>query len=236
MPSNNSGNGRIDTVVLRWDSTQKTVRLAYVSGTPSSSPVAPTLRNTDALKNIALANITVDNQFSTIASSKITNLDILGGTRSPSSLVISRLGSGTASATNALYGDGEWKDVLSYSTETTWDNGSPLTPWRIYDSGVAPPSGAQIGFIEPTHGSSTHARYSHSSFFVSTFNALPAGGADGDTTTNTALNTPDHIDLFIHGIAHGEQQTWIKKLANNNIGYISRGTDPDETGFKIIWL
>lgn len=44
----NASNPRIDSVVLRLDPTANSIVLAVVSGTPASSPVAPTLTQTDA--------------------------------------------------------------------------------------------------------------------------------------------------------------------------------------------
>lgn len=44
----NASNPRIDSVVLRLDPTANSILLAVVTGTPASSPVAPTLTQTDA--------------------------------------------------------------------------------------------------------------------------------------------------------------------------------------------
>lgn len=68
---NASGNSRIDTIVLRRDSTAQTIRAIVLVGTPAGSPVPPTLTQTAALYEIPLADVTVANGFVTILNASI---------------------------------------------------------------------------------------------------------------------------------------------------------------------
>lgn len=53
-------NPRIDTIVLRLDPTANTILLAVLTGTPASSPVAPTITQSDAaVYELPLANVAV---------------------------------------------------------------------------------------------------------------------------------------------------------------------------------
>lgn len=65
---------RIDTVVLRLDPTANSVVLGVVTGTASSSPVAPTLTQTDTgTYEYALANVYVAANATAIGSGNITD-------------------------------------------------------------------------------------------------------------------------------------------------------------------
>ena len=74
IPDNNDTNVRIDTIAIRWDSTTKTVRIKYLGGVPSTNPVAATLANTSAIREIPIAYITVDSRFTSIGADKIQNV------------------------------------------------------------------------------------------------------------------------------------------------------------------
>jgi hypothetical protein len=66
---------RIDTVVLEVDASieNRMNRLLIVKGTPASSPVAPTLTDTDDVKQYPLADITVGPNVTEITSANIKN-------------------------------------------------------------------------------------------------------------------------------------------------------------------
>ena len=72
VSANVSGNDRIDTVVLTWNSTLQTIRASIVEGTPAGSPVPPTLTDSSTVKYMPLADIAVSNGFSTITDADIT--------------------------------------------------------------------------------------------------------------------------------------------------------------------
>lgn len=61
IDSNTSGNTRIDRVVLRRDVTLNTITMDVVKGTPSGSPVPPTLTRNTSIYEISLAAVTVTN-------------------------------------------------------------------------------------------------------------------------------------------------------------------------------
>ena len=71
IAQNNSGQSRTDLVVLRRDSAGQEVRARIVQGTPGNPPQAPDLSNTSAIKDFPLAEVTVPNDFSSVAESHI---------------------------------------------------------------------------------------------------------------------------------------------------------------------
>lgn len=75
ISANNDASGfdRIDTVVLEIDYVSQTVRLNVVTGTPSASPVAPTLTKTAVLYQVPIANVTAQNLFTVITNADIDN-------------------------------------------------------------------------------------------------------------------------------------------------------------------
>lgn len=66
---------RIDTVCIKSDSTQavRACSITVVKGTPGSSPVAPTLTNTDKVKFLPLANVYIAAGVTQVTGSNITN-------------------------------------------------------------------------------------------------------------------------------------------------------------------
>lgn len=66
---------RIDTVIIEVDrrDSGRINRLRILKGTPASSPSAPTLTNTDTLKQYPLANILVKPNVTEITTADITN-------------------------------------------------------------------------------------------------------------------------------------------------------------------
>ncbi|MEU1881896.1 hypothetical protein ABZ470_31740 [Streptosporangium sp. NPDC020072] len=58
VPANSNGaNSRIDLVVLRMNRDTNQIRVAYITGVPASSPVAPALTTTGGIYEMALAQI-----------------------------------------------------------------------------------------------------------------------------------------------------------------------------------
>ena len=67
-------NPRIDNVVLELDPSANHIQLVVVAGTPASSPVAPTLTQTDGgIYQIKIAEITVGAGVTTIAAENVTD-------------------------------------------------------------------------------------------------------------------------------------------------------------------
>lgn len=64
---------RIDRVVLKLDTTNRTVTVEVVTGTPAGSPVAPTLTNTSSIHYVKLAQVSVIHAVTTIAADKVTD-------------------------------------------------------------------------------------------------------------------------------------------------------------------
>lgn len=63
---------RIDLIVLRWDNSERVIRLAVKKGTPASVPFAPTLQRSADYYELKLAEITVN-----AGATKITQANIL---------------------------------------------------------------------------------------------------------------------------------------------------------------
>ena len=72
--SNTSGNTRIDRVVARLDYDNRLIELAVLEGTPSVSPVAPSLtQSTSTVWELSLAQVELANGYTTITNAKITD-------------------------------------------------------------------------------------------------------------------------------------------------------------------
>lgn len=69
----NATNPRIDTIVARLDRVANTVITDKVTGTAATSPVAPTLSQTDSLYELPLANVTVPAAAGVIVASNVTD-------------------------------------------------------------------------------------------------------------------------------------------------------------------
>lgn len=73
VAANNSGNPRVDTVILRKDYVLQTIRSLVKQGTPAVTPTAPTLTQTPGVTwEIPIADIAVANGFVTIVQANIT--------------------------------------------------------------------------------------------------------------------------------------------------------------------
>lgn len=74
IDSNSSGNPRIDTVILKLDTTANSVVLAIKKGTESSSPVPATLTQLDAgTFELPLAYVRVESGAASISADKVTD-------------------------------------------------------------------------------------------------------------------------------------------------------------------
>jgi hypothetical protein len=70
-----AANPRIDVLVLELNPTANTITLKMVNGTAAASPVAPTLtQTTDALFQLALAQVLVPASATTIAAGNVTDV------------------------------------------------------------------------------------------------------------------------------------------------------------------
>lgn len=70
---NTSGNPRIDRIVARLNYTTRAIEFAVKQGTPAASPVAPSLTRNTSMYELALADITLANGFSTIITANIND-------------------------------------------------------------------------------------------------------------------------------------------------------------------
>lgn len=73
--SNASGaNSRIDRIVLRWDSSTRTIYSAVLQGTPAALPEAPSLTRSADIYELALADISIGKAVTEIKEENITDL------------------------------------------------------------------------------------------------------------------------------------------------------------------
>lgn len=73
--SNASGaNSRIDRIVLRWDSSTRTIYSAVLQGTPAALPEAPAVTRTADIYELALADISIGKAVTEIKEENITDL------------------------------------------------------------------------------------------------------------------------------------------------------------------
>jgi len=80
ITTSNPTNPRIDAVVLELDPTANTILLKVVAGTPASSPVAPTLTQTDSgIYQQLLATVLVGAGVGLIAADKVTDARVFLG-------------------------------------------------------------------------------------------------------------------------------------------------------------
>ena len=70
---NTSGNPRIDRIVARLDYADRVIEFAVKQGAPGASPVAPALQRDASFYELALADITLANGYSSIAAGVITD-------------------------------------------------------------------------------------------------------------------------------------------------------------------
>jgi len=72
--TNTSGNTRIDRVIARLDYDDRLIELVVLEGTPSVSPVAPTLtQSTTTVWELSLARVQLANGYTTITNANITD-------------------------------------------------------------------------------------------------------------------------------------------------------------------
>lgn len=83
VPSNTSANGRIDSIILRADTSVnvRAVCIVYRQGTEAASPAAPDLESNENVTELRLADIAVGAGVSTITAANIT--DQRGGAECP---------------------------------------------------------------------------------------------------------------------------------------------------------
>ena len=72
IADNVSGSDRIDRIVARLNYTDRKIEFAVLEGTPSGSPVAPSLTRSSSVWELSLAKIDVANGFSVITETEIT--------------------------------------------------------------------------------------------------------------------------------------------------------------------
>lgn len=136
---NNSGNPRIDIVVLQKDWTAQTVRLAIVEGTPAGSPTPPALTQTNGvLWEIPLAHLALADGYTSISDANITDarhfiiepggfvgqVDDCAGTAAPEGWVFAY---GQAVSRTIRY------DRLFGKTSTTYGVGDGSTTYNLPD-------------------------------------------------------------------------------------------------------
>lgn len=115
-----STNPRIDSVVVRLNPTANTIVLAVVQGTPATSPVAPTLTQTDSGNfEMLLATVAVAANVTTIAAGAVTDL------RTFNSNVWTTATRPTAAL--GLVGYNSTTGKLEQNNGTTWSDVVPAT-------------------------------------------------------------------------------------------------------------
>ena len=67
IPVNNSASGRIDSVLIQINSATRTGNLVYRTGTPSSSPVQPSINTDPDVVEFRIANLTVPSQATAVS-------------------------------------------------------------------------------------------------------------------------------------------------------------------------
>lgn len=112
----NASNARIDSVVLRLDPTANSIVLAVVAGTPASTPVAPTLTQTDAgVYEYLLATVLVPAAATSVST--ITDMRSFMGSRvgtwstdsRPASPSTGQTGFNTTLGVLESYNGSDWK-------------------------------------------------------------------------------------------------------------------------------
>jgi hypothetical protein len=73
----NATNPRVDTVVVRLDRAANTTALAVITGTAATSPVPPTLTQSDDLFELPLADVTVPAAAGVIVAANVTDRRVL---------------------------------------------------------------------------------------------------------------------------------------------------------------
>jgi len=73
ITANASGMSRIDRIVAHLDTSSKTITIIASTGTPASSPVAPSLTRSGSVFEMSLAQISVPNADSAIQDTQITD-------------------------------------------------------------------------------------------------------------------------------------------------------------------
>lgn len=131
ISSNTSAYGRIDTVTLRIDYVEQEIRLLALTGTPSATPVAPTITNTTTIFYYPLAYIYV-----TAGAVGITN-SVIQDVRE----FVKSFSSDGSFRENNLIANSEFMLLADDTFPTTkapahWDIGTPFT---ISVSSVAKP-------------------------------------------------------------------------------------------------
>lgn len=81
-------NPRIDLIVMRANYTDRTIEFAAKTGTPAGSPVVPTVQQDDDIWEVALAQVAVAANDTTITNSNITDLRALNGVYMPDASTI----------------------------------------------------------------------------------------------------------------------------------------------------
>ncbi len=66
-------NPRIDRVVLRFSAVERSIRLAVVTGTATSSPIAPTLTRTNDVYELSIADISIARGVVSLSAQSITD-------------------------------------------------------------------------------------------------------------------------------------------------------------------
>lgn len=145
IAANNSGNPRIDRIVLQMDRDANTIDLIVKQGVPAGAPAAPALTQTDALWEISLAQIAVANAAGTITAGNVT--DERGYARSSDILSLTTAQRDTLPAAFKYEGLVIYNDTLNkhqYWTGAAWTDlvpaGSPPGVIAAF-AGAAAPAG-----------------------------------------------------------------------------------------------
>lgn len=177
--SASSSNPRIDLIILRLDPSANTIVQAVLTGTPASSPSAPSLtQTTTGIYEIEIGRVTVPALATTIASGNVKDtrnclshgVGIWTSDSRPTSPTLGRLGWSTTNQVLEVWNGSAWKEAapnnINASTITSGilpyqrigtDIGAgellALDPSTYNIIGVRPPQIATIFANNPTVGS-----------------------------------------------------------------------------------
>lgn len=134
---------RIDIVVLRLDPTANAITVAVVKGTPASSPVAPTLEQTNAgIYEIPLATVNVPASASTISAANVSDARIFAS---------APFGKWTTStrpaAANSRRGDVGWNMTTNRMERFNGTNWVDVVPTEFTASQISDPQNLDVGRI-----------------------------------------------------------------------------------------
>lgn len=187
-----STNPRIDIVVLTLDPSANSIVLAVVQGTAASSPVAPTLTQTDtAVFQYPLAYVTVPALASTIASGDVSDkrtfITNAWTTANRPTGVTGLIGYNTTTGLTEVYTGSAWENVKDVSINASIITAGTLSSDRLP---VVPISKGGTGAADAATAlgnlGAAAAGHTHDASAITTGSLAVTNGGTGGTTRATA--------------------------------------------------